>query len=97
MAGAPVTPELLCEVTGHSMEDVLGALAAACDTRLLTDHADGYRFAQTSCVRRLSRISQPAGSGSGTDGWVLQSLGSRTTSGRDGPLRSRGLSARGRS
>ncbi len=45
MAGAPVTPELLCEVTGQSMEDVLGALAAACDTRLLTDHADGYRFA----------------------------------------------------
>jgi tetratricopeptide (TPR) repeat protein/transcriptional regulator with XRE-family HTH domain len=45
IAGAPVTPELLCEVTGHSMEDVLGALAAACDTRLLTDHAGGYRFA----------------------------------------------------
>ncbi|MGH2871120.1 MAG: ATP-binding protein, partial [Solirubrobacteraceae bacterium] len=45
VAVGPVAPELLCEITGEPVDDVLVALDAACDARLLIDAEDGFRFA----------------------------------------------------
>lgn len=45
VAGRIVRAELLAQATNQVEEDVLEALEAACDARLLKEEEDGYRFA----------------------------------------------------